>query len=115
MTINGVTIPFTNGYYLPKPPEVIRSNGAGAAVSAGYASLTWTWPSMVLGDVNGGFTWWYTTLLAGLPSKTFATASLYNDLWVLTSYTNVVVYRPTFESISGGLFKNVVVEIRHIK
>lgn len=114
MTINGVTIPSPmgdRGLYLFKPAETIRSNGLGEAVAAGYASLTWTWPHMNATDYN----WWYTTLLTGLPSRTFTTASLYNNLSTLTSYTNVVVYRPTYESISGGLYQNVVVEIKHIR
>lgn len=117
MTIGGVTIPTSleRGFYLFNPPEILRSNGIGEAVAAGYASVTWTWATMELGDSTKGFTWWYTTLLTGLPSKTFTSASLYNNLQASTNYTNAVVYRPTYEKINGSLYYNVIVEIKQLR
>lgn len=113
MHINGVTIPTTldnRGTYIFEPPAVVRKNGKGLAVTGGYSKLTWRWARMKQSDWN----WWCTTILTGLASKQFSSAQLYNHMNVLTTFSNVVVNRPTFEKVSGARYINVQIEITNI-
>lgn len=90
------------GTYIPKPPAVVRQNGLGWDVVAGYASVEWSWEWLTVADI----TWWYTIML-GQPSFQFSQAKLYNHIGVLTTYTNCVVHMPTFEKIVGDTYFNV--------
>lgn len=111
--INGTNIP-TNingrGRYLFNPPEILARNGQGAVVESDYASITWTFTLLSVAD----FTWWYTTLMAGAPSLIITSASLYNILGALTSYTHGVLLRPTFDYVNGYYYNNVVIKIEDL-
>lgn len=85
-------------------------NGLGEVVSGGYAEVTINYQYLSL----EGMQYWATTICDGLPSKTHTSASLYNDLSVLTSYTNCVVIYPTYEAIEGVYYRGVTVKIEQI-
>jgi hypothetical protein len=101
MSLGGTTISSTiengGGKYAFKR-ERLRTNGDGEAVMANYYTLTWTFEQMSLTD----FTWIRSTLMSGAGSVKYSSASLYNDLGVLTSYTNAVAYEPVWDTASGG-------------
>ena len=113
MKLNNITIPDSiadRGSYVWQPPEVIAVSGAGAAVTAPYASVTWAWQYMTLAD----YTWWRTTLLAGAASLACTSnTQLVDDLQVLRTITCIVT-RPSSERISSGLYENVEVRIERI-
>lgn len=115
MTFGGTSMP-TNienhgEGYLFKRPDVLFEDGEGNAVVAPYASITWTFDVMEPAD----YTWWRTTLLAGARSVKYSSAQLYDDTRTLTSYTNAVVYAPTYSKISNNWYHDVVIEIKYIK
>lgn len=87
-----------------------EKNGLGEAVSAGYAEININYQYLSL----TGMQYWATTICAGLASKTHTTASLFNDLSVLTSYTNLVVFYPTYEAIEGSDYRGVTVKIEQV-
>lgn len=96
-------------YQFVRFPSTER-NGLGEAVSGGYADVTINYPYLSL----EGMQYWATTICAGLPSKTHSSATLYNDLSVLTSYSNCVVFYPTYEAIEGVYYRGVTVKIEQI-
>jgi len=109
MQVNHTTIPSsapyfmgTGGRYLFKTPAVVRQNGLGVDVVAGYASVEWTWDKLSYDD----YTWWYTILL-GQASQLFSHAYLYNNVSALVTYSNAVVHMPTHEYIEGNVYNNV--------
>lgn len=114
MSLGGTTISSTiengGGKYAFKR-ERLRTNGDAEAVMANYYTLTWTFEQMALTD----FTWIRSTLLSGAGSVKYSSASLYNDLGVLTSYTNAVAYEPTWEAASGGYVTGVTWVIDRIR
>lgn len=89
---------------------VTEKNGLGLAVSSGYATITLNYPYLSL----AGMQYWATTICTGLASKAHTVASLYNDLSVLTAYTNLVVFYPTYEAIEGVYYRGVVVKIEQV-
>lgn len=99
--------------YRFEPPRVVRQNGLGEDVVAGASTILWKWTRLTPGD----FAWWYTTLLTGLPSRTFSTGTtrFVNNLGVETAYTSCVVHRPVFERMSGGEYLGVTVIIDQIQ
>lgn len=112
--INSVTIPDSialAGIYLPKPPQEIRKAANGVAIAEPYSSVEWTWEVMLLTD----YAWWTTTLLSGAISAEYSTAQLYNYLGVLTSYTHIIVNRPTHGGfIHSALVQNVTVKLEQL-
>lgn len=114
MSIGGVSLPSTieeNGSgYRFSPPELLHDNGLGEPVIAYYASLKWTFSLMTPSDYD----WITETLLTGLRSKKFASATLYDDNRDSQSYTSLTVRRPTHDGISNGWYRNVVWEIEYI-
>lgn len=115
MDIGGNSIPdyvenYGRGYKFVRP-EILRRNGQGAAIVAGYSKIEWTFDYMTPQQ----YAWWRTTLLTGLDSKSFATSNFYNDLQVLTEYDSCVVLRPDYERISNGYYENVTVLIDQIR
>lgn len=109
MQINHTTIPSaepyrmgTGGRYLAKPPATVRQNGLGIDVVAGYSSVEWSWDAISMDD----YLWWYTILL-GQPSQLFSHAYLYNHVGTLTTYSNAIVHRPSFEYVQGDTYFNV--------
>lgn len=115
MKINNQTIPSPmddRGAYVWQPPAVLGRNGQGAAVTGPYASLTWTWAYLTKTE----YLFWRTTVLAGAASATFtANTELYDDTQTLKTITYCTVMRPQYETIEGGLYKNVTVQIDQIK
>lgn len=113
-SINGVTIPATidnHGSYKYTPAEIVGKNGLGELVVAGFASITWTFPYMTFSD----FDWWRVTLLTNLRYRRFTAAQLWDDGRTLTSFTNCIVNRPTYEKISSGAYTNVTVLIEQLQ
>lgn len=102
--INSITIPSTvdRGIFLPIPRKEIRKAANGLAIVEPYETVEWSWNTMLLTD----FAWWCTTLLSGAPSAEFTTAQLYNDLGTLTTYTHIIVNRPTH----GGFIHSALVQ-----
>jgi hypothetical protein len=112
MSIGGFAMSYeveNTAYQFVKFPAT-EKNGLGEAVSAGYAEISLNYAYLSL----EGMAYWATTICAGLPSKTHTAANLYNDLSVLTGYTNLVVFYPTYEAIEGVYYRGVVVKIEQI-
>lgn len=111
--LNNVTIPDSianRGKYHWEPPEILGENGAGTAVVAPYAEVTWKFPYMTASD----YAWWVTTLLGGAASLACeSNTQLVNHLQAATNCT-CIVYRPSYESIQNGLYMNVEVRIKRI-
>lgn len=97
--------------YKFNPPEIIRRNGFGLAVTSGGASITWKHDWLPKAE----FLWWRTTLLSGAASKSFSSAVFYDETQTLTSYSYCVVDRPEYEYISYGVYYNVVINITSIR
>lgn len=113
MQVNNNTVPAVEPHYMgvggtliPHPPVVLRQNGLGLDITAGYSSFEWKWEALSTAD----FYWWNAIML-GQPSFQFSQARLYNYLGVLTNYTNAVLHRPTFEGIKGDTYLNVTILI----
>lgn len=105
MSIGGTSLPSTiedRGRYLYRK-EVLRYNGDGEAVTAGYATITWTFEFMDMSD----YTWIRDTLLGGAFNYKFSSASLLDDKGATISPTNAVVNRPTYEYAANGSVENV--------
>ena len=96
----------TGGTLIPHPPATLRQNGLGLDITAGYSSFEWKWDILSTDD----YAWW-TTIMLAQPSFQFSHALLYDWRGVLTSYTNAIVHRPTFEAIKGNTYLNVTVMI----
>lgn len=112
MSIGGNAMSYeveNTAYQFTKFP-VTERNGLGEAVSGGYGVATFNYAYLSL----EGMQYWATTICAGLASKTHTSATLYNDLSVLTSYSRCVVFYPTYEAIEGVEYRNVVVKIEQI-
>jgi hypothetical protein len=112
MSINGQAMDYEleNCPYVFKRFPATERNGQGEAVSGGYAEVTINYPYLSL----AGFTYWATTICAGLPSKRHTSAVLYNDLSVTQSFTNLVVFYPTYEAIEGPYYRGVTVKIEQV-
>jgi hypothetical protein len=113
MHLGGTTIPdsiASRGRYLYQK-EVLRTNGDGEAVVSGYATVTWTFDFMEMTDIN----WIATTLMGGAYSLKFTSAQLKNDLGVLTTFTNAVSQRPTYEYASNGSVEGVTWKIERVR
>jgi len=112
--INSVTIPDAialTGIYLPKPPQEIRKAANGVAIAEPYSSIEWTWELLALTD----YAWWTTTLLSGAIAAEFTTAQLYNYLGVLTTYTHIIVNRPTHGGfIHSNRVQNVTIKLEQL-
>jgi hypothetical protein len=94
------------------PSRVLGINGAGTAVTTGYAELTWEWT--YLNDTEMAYL--LTTVLAGAASKVCTgTTQLYNHLKVLTTFSHCVVHRPQYETYQYGFYRNVKLYIGLIK
>jgi len=110
--VNGQDVPASianRGRYLWQPPAIIGRNGRGEAVTAPYASVTWTWPYMTLDD----YAFWIEDVLGGAASVD-CTAILVDHLQV--SYVvSCTVLRPTYSHISGGLYRDVELQIDQIE
>ncbi|MBT9173436.1 MAG: hypothetical protein DDT21_01837 [Syntrophomonadaceae bacterium] len=84
--------------------------GAGVAVAAGPQSFIWTWSHLTSTELA----FWNTTILAGALSITLTAAQLRDDRMNNQTFTSGQLFRPTYESYSAGLFRNVTIEIQHL-
>lgn len=128
MTFGGTAVPQTDGsgnlrlgatgHYVYTVPQNVGNNGQGLAVTAGFASATWTWD--MLDDTDWG--WLINTLLAGFASKRYtgtppglaSGAQLYLNRPVLWDFISCVVIYPTQDDFYGGYHRNVVLKIERI-
>lgn len=111
MVIGGNSMPasienYSAGYRFNPFPK-LREDGQGNQIAIGYPEIIWTFEELTSSE----FAWWATTVCAGLPSKLFTSAQLYNQLDVLTTYTNCIVYCPTYEGREFGRYLGVTVRI----
>lgn len=114
--IGGITVPGSMAsrgeVYQFSPPRVVRRNGEGVGVTAGAASLAWRWARLSQTEYD----WWYQTVLSGLASKAISGATrLYNERNVETAFTWCVVHRPVVETVTGGEYLGVTLEITEIQ
>ena len=114
--IGGTAIPTSMSgrgqVYLFQPPRVLRRNGEGVAVTGGQSALLWKWARLTQTEWN----WWYTTICGGAASVAVSgTTRLVNNLNVETAYTYCIVHRPVAESVTGGEYLGVTVEITEIQ
>lgn len=96
--------------YMYSPPRTVTKNGRGLAVTAGYATLIWTYQYLH----QGQFDWWYTTLLGDDASRQYTgngTTKLYNQQNVLTDHDSCIVHRPVYERTDGDMYYGVTVLI----
>lgn len=101
------------GSYTFEPPPVVRKNGLGEAITAGFSKLTWKWTRLSQTEMN----FLLTTVLGGAATKSItANPALrtYNHQNVLTNYTSCIVQRPTWERWSGNRYQGVTLEIEQI-
>jgi hypothetical protein len=96
--------------YVFKRFPITEQNGNGELVGEEVSEVTLTYAEMEPAD----YAWWTDTICAGLPSKTYTSATLYNDRDTTESFTNLVVDYPTYDGISGAYYQNVTVKIREI-
>jgi len=111
--IDGTTIPSTfnnRGRYAWKDAPIVARNGRGEAVTAGGASVTWTFDMLNATE----FAWWYTTVLAGAASKLCSNNRLWNALGTETAYSSAIVLRPEWERVQAGAYWNVTIKIEQI-
>lgn len=112
LSIGGTTIPTTlrdSGEYFYDPGRRVI-NGQGLTVTVGLASVRWRWKFLTQGD----YLWWCNTLLSGNRSVAFNSASLWNDLYVETAFTNCIVRRPTFQTYRNTFVYDVELMIDHL-
>lgn len=96
--------------YVFKRHQYVETNGLGEAVTAGYPEVTITYSILSATD----FAWWANTICTNLPSKTHTSATLFTDQGATAAYTNAVVFYPTYDSIQGQWYQNVVVRITQL-
>jgi len=98
------------GVYRFHHQEIGTVNGNGDAVLAGAQSVVWQFRHMDASE----FAWWTTTLLGGAASLTLTSAELWDHTVTEQTFTDGVVYLPTYEAYRGGRFWNVTVQMRHL-
>lgn len=99
----------TGGTYIAKPPAVVRQNGLGLDIVAGYSTLEWSWPYLSITEMN----FWYTMLL-GQASAQFNHAYLYNHMGNLITYSNAVVKMVAYGHAMGDTFFDCKLEITNL-
>ena len=112
-SLNGVAVPTTmstRGQYRFQRQRVGGINGNGVAQAAGPQMVQWTWSHFTPAEMA----WWRTTIMSGALSITLTAAELKDDLIADQTFTSGVLMRPTYESYSAGLYRNVSVEIQHL-
>lgn len=112
ISIGGIAIPSTmaaSGDYFFDPGQT-QQNGQGLTITVGFASVTWKWKTLTQSD----YLWWCNTLLTGARSKAFASASLWNDLYVEQAFTQAIVRRPTFRTYKNAFVHDVELIIDHL-
>lgn len=98
------------GAYKFNPAPVVAKNGAGLAITAGYATVTWSWPWLSKAD----FQYWITTVCAGTAAKEFTQCKFVDNTGTLQTYSHCIVNRPDYEKIENGVFWNVTITIEAI-
>lgn len=84
-------------------------NGQGLQQTGGLPSITLSFNWLSAAE----WTWFATTILNGERSRVLDTfdTKLYNDDFVLTTYSSCVIHKPTFEEYKNGYRRNVEVRI----
>ncbi|MCB0096883.1 MAG: hypothetical protein KDE46_14240 [Caldilineaceae bacterium] len=85
-------------------------NGEGEVVSGGYPEISIRYSYLSA----SGFDFWANTICAGLASKTHTSATLYDDSSSTTTFTNLVVFYPTYDGVEGQFYTNVGVRITQL-
>ncbi len=101
----------TKGRYVWNTPEILRRNGEGVAVIAGFASVVWTFTALRLAD----YQWWTITLLQRQASRQFGNGTTlvdHNGNNIIVK--SCVVEMPTYDYASNGWCNNVTVNIKRI-
>jgi hypothetical protein len=116
-SINTVPVPAsmsTRGQYRFNRQKVGGVNGNGVAQEAGSQSVVWQFSYFTAAELA----WWQTTIMSGELSLSVtldpAAFELWNDLMAGTSFTSGVLYRPTYESYTAGLYRKCTIEIKHL-
>ena len=113
MILNGNTVLSsfgTRGQYFFQRQRAGNINGNGLAQAAGPQMVQWTFSHLTPTELA----WFYTTVCGGALSVTLSSATLLSDLMVETAFTDGIVYRPTWTSYTGGLYRGVSVRIEHL-
>lgn len=111
--VNGVAVPasmLARGIYRFQPAPIVRTNGRGEAITAGYPSVTWEFPLLTIAEFN----YWNTTLLAGAPSLLCTNTRLYNQVGTETLYNSAILLRPQYERFYGAFFRSVVITVTQL-
>jgi hypothetical protein len=111
--LNGVAVPASmasRGIYKFNAPAIIGYNGQGDLVTAGYATVDWTFSTLTATE----FAYWETTLLAGAASKRLTNNRLWNRLMAETAYSELVLERPEFENYNGNRYRNVAIRMTQV-
>lgn len=101
----------SRGRYIWQPPEIMARNGRGVAVTAPYATITWSWEWLRLED----YSWWIETVLGNAASLTITSGTLLVDHLQRLVVVTGVLYRPSYEYISGGLYRRVELRIERVE
>ena len=107
-SINGATIPDSmadRGNYKPPVAEELGIDGEGAPILADYIDTQWDLDYLT----DAEWQWWSVTLLSGLNSKLFSTASLWDDSRALVSWSRIRVHRPKVDHYENGEFRGVTI------
>lgn len=100
----------TRGVYKFTRRVLSNVNGAGVAQAAGGQDVSWSFSYMTPTE----YAWWYTTMCGGALSISLTRAELWDDLKEEQTFTSGILYRPAYDHYSAGLFRDVVVEIKHL-
>lgn len=112
-SLNTVAIPTsmaTRGDYQFQRQRVSQRNAQGDLIVSGPQTLRWLFGHMTPTELA----WWTDTLMAGARSLTLTGAELWDDHWIERAFTSGVLYEPQVGSVSGGLHRQVLIEIRHL-
>lgn len=101
--------------YQFSPGEIIAQNGDGEDImSAEGASVVWQWAQLSADEWD----YLYTSVLGGNPSAKSTSennTTVYNNARAEQSYSNAVVHRPSYETLSGNTYFNVGILINQLR
>lgn len=107
-TIGGNPVPATFGGHVMLHHQLTKPNGAGSLVHYGEQWYEWQVAACTAGDWD----WWWSTYERGsaLP------CSLYQDdsQRTLLSFTEGVVWEPSYQQCEGGVFEGVKIQIHSL-
>lgn len=100
----------TRGDYKFTRQRNSQRNAAGELIVAGPQTLMWLFGHMTPDEKA----WWTDTILAGARSLNLTAAELWDDNMIEREFTGGILYEPQVGSFSGGLHRQVLIEIRHL-